>query len=171
MCIICKPHHVFLCALFPDHLTSNSFDEGARSFPPGLRIMVGDPFTREPPESSHTVIDYSQGEIMPVQWVCPRSNKDTPLYPLDSDGLSGVGIGDPTVEDHGVGFADIDCDGYASPLRADIHFPSCYNPLQNVRNYRANMMWPVNGSCPADTLRVPRLFYEIYWNTSPFAER
>jgi hypothetical protein len=133
-------------------------------------MFVGDPNARAPPKSPTNILDKSQGTPMPIQWTCPRGDatKGQPLYPPGSDGLHGVGIQDPNNAGQGVGFPDKECDGYASPLRADIHFPSCYNPAKGLRNYKENMEWPTNGKCPPGFLHVPHLFYEVYWDTLKF---
>ncbi|TVY62784.1 WSC domain-containing protein [Lachnellula suecica] len=158
-------------------------------FPPGLRLIIGDPSLRTPPATGGIQItDLGDGAIQPVQWVCPRSNTNSPLYPTDSDGLHGVGIQDPTNAGSGVGFPDQNCDGYASPLRADVTFPSCWNnatdpsmvdPVQNPEGYKyldtftnkAAVTWPTKGNCPAGWAHLPKLFYEVYWNTPKFASR
>jgi hypothetical protein len=92
------------------------------------------------------------------------------LYPVNSNGLDGVGIQDPGNAGSGVGFPDQNCDGYASPLRADLHFPSCYNPAAGLDNYKTNMQFPTNGNCPEGWIHTPHLFYEVYWNTPLFAD-
>jgi len=157
-------------------------------FPPGLRLIIGDPTLRSPPKSGGKLItDLGDGEAQPVQWVCPRSNTNTPLYPTDSDGLHGVGIQDPTNAGTGVGFPDKNCDGYASPLRADVTFPSCWNnatdpsavTAENPKGYKFldtfnnkdAIAFPTKGNCPANWAHLPKLFYEVYWNTPKFATR
>ncbi len=135
-------------------------------------MVSGNPTLRTPPASGGvSITDQSDGVIQPVQWVCPRSNTNTPLYPPDSDGLHGVGIQDPGNAGAGVGFPDQNCDGYASPLRADIHFPSCLNKSASIDDYKNNMAWPINGNCPSGYTHLPHLFYEVYWNTPKFASR
>lgn len=76
----------------------------------------------------------------------------------------------------GVGFPDVTCDGTYSPLRADVHLPSCYNPEAGLTNYKNNMAWPEdNGSgkmnCPKGYIHVPHLFFEVYWETPAFKDR
>jgi hypothetical protein len=136
-------------------------------------MVVGNPYLRTPPATGgQSILDLSQGTPQPVQWTCPRLPTSTanPLYPVDSDGLHGVGIQDPNNAGAGVGFPDQKCDGYASPLRADIHFPSCYNPAEGLDAYRTNMKFPNDGNCLEDWEHKPHLFYEVYWNTPLFAE-
>jgi hypothetical protein len=134
-------------------------------------MVIGNPNLRIPPATGGiSITDQADGTPQPVQWVCPRSNTAEPLYPVDSDGLHGVGIQDPTNAGAGVGFPDQNCDGYASPLRADIHFPSCYDPSQGLDAYKTNMQFPTNGNCPEGWEHKPHLFYEVYWNTPLFAD-
>lgn len=133
-------------------------------------MVIGNPSLRSPPATGGaSITDLADGVPQPVQWVCPRSNTAEPLYPTDSDGLNGVGIQDPSNSGAGVGFPDQNCDGYASPLRADIHFPSCYDPSQGLDAYKTNMRFPTNGNCPEGWEHKPHLFYEVYWNTPLFA--
>lgn len=145
--------------------------EEVHPFPKGLRMFVGDPNARTPPSVPNNYYDHARGPIQPIQWTCPRGDKSQRLYPTSSNGLKGVGIQDPSNEGQGVGFPDKECDGYASPLRADIHFPSCYNPAKGVRNYKENMEYPTNGLCPEGMVHVPHLFYEVYWDTLKFKDR
>lgn len=70
----------------------------------------------------------------------------------------------------------MNCDGYASPLRADIHFPSCYNPTVGLDDYENNMQFPSSAgttggkqNCPEGWIHTPHIFYEVYWNTPLFA--
>ncbi len=143
-----------------------------KAFQPGHRMVVGNPELRTPPATGgKSILDLSDGTPQPVQFTCPRSNTAQPLYPVDSDGLHGVGIQDPGNAGAGVGFPDQNCDGYASPLRADIHFPSCYNPAEGLDAYKTNMQFPTNGNCPSGWIHTPHLFYEVYWNTPLFADR
>lgn len=143
-----------------------------KAFPPGLRIAVGNPDLRTPPDSGGRInTNLANGPLQPVQWTCPRSDESLPLYPVDSDGLNGVGIQDPENRAAGVGFPDKNCDSLAAPLRADIHFPSCYNPAVRLDDYKNNMQFPTNGNCPQGWTHVPHMFFEVYWNTPKFANR
>lgn len=139
-------------------------------------MVIGNPNLRTPPPTNgKLVLDQADGTPQPVQWTCPRSNPTTTLYPVGSDGLHGVGMQDPGNTGAGVGFPDKNCDGYASPLRADIHFPSCYNPDEStgggLHNYKTNAQFPTNNNCPKGWLHLPHLFYEVYWNTPKFASK
>ncbi|KAI9648319.1 hypothetical protein NHQ30_002952 [Ciborinia camelliae] len=139
------------------------------AFQPGHRMVIGNPELRTPPAGgAGSVVDYSAGTPQPIQITCPRSDYSLPAYPTDSDGLHGVGIEDPVNKGAGVGFPDINCDGYASPMRLDIHFPSCYNPAVGLTDYKKNMDWPTNGNCPEGWVHTPHLFYEVYYNTPLF---
>ena len=141
-------------------------------------MVVGSPELRTPPATGgESITDLNYGVPQPVQWTCPRSNYDVPSYPANSDGLHGVGIQDPGNKGAGVGFPDENCDGYASPLRADIHFPSCYNPAAGLDDYKNNMQFPSSAgasagkaNCPQGWIHTPHLFYEVYWNTPLFVD-
>ncbi|KAL3421235.1 WSC domain-containing protein [Phlyctema vagabunda] len=154
-------------------------DDEIKAFEPGLRIVVGDANLRTPPAGgADLVIDLADGDPQPVQWTCPRSNTNDPLYPTDSKGTEGVGIQDTGNKGAGSGFPDKNCDGYASPLRADIHFPSCYNPAAGLDNYKENMQFPSSkgtssgkANCPEGWIHTPHLFFEVYWNTPKFADK
>ena len=147
------------------------------AFPVGLQILSGDATKRTPPAGgSKTNLDPSQGPIQPIKWTCPRdkNNFNPPSWPANSNGMM-AGMQDPVNKGEGVGFPDVTCDGYASPLRADIHFPSCYNPQAGLKDYKNNMAFPTenNGKkdCPKGWIHTPHLFYEFYWNTPKFQGR
>ncbi|XDG00460.1 hypothetical protein ABKA04_000075 [Annulohypoxylon sp. FPYF3050] len=144
-------------------------------FPAGLKMLSGDSKTRDPPKfGGGSNLDPSQGPIQPIQWTCPRQNYNPPSYLPDSDGTTS-GMQDPNNKGAGAGFPLYDCDGTYSPLRQDIHFPSCYNPQAGLDDYENNMAWPttVDGlqTCPAGWVHVPHIFYEVYWDTPSFKDR
>ncbi|KAJ5082311.1 hypothetical protein N7532_011354 [Penicillium argentinense] len=153
-------------------------DDETKPFPVGLRMVSGDNSLRTPPPGgAENVLYTNQGTIQPVQWTCPRSSYEPPSYPTDSDGLHGVGIQDPSNQGAGVGFPHMNCDGYASPLRADIHSPSCYNPEAGLTDYKNNMVFPSSkdspsgkANCPKEWIHVPHIFYKVYWNTPLFVD-
>lgn len=152
-------------------------DDELKAFPRGMSMVSGDPMTRSPPEGGpNSNLNPDNGPINGIKWTCPRdgNNYEPPSWPADSDGSS-AGIGDTVNKGEGVGFPDVDCDGYASPLRADIHFPSCYNPDAGLMSYKDNMAWPSTKdgklNCPEGYVHVPHLFLEVYWNTPVFADR
>jgi hypothetical protein len=87
-----------------------------------------------------------------------------------------AGIGDPVDKEKGVGLPDVHCDGKFSPLRADVHFPSCYNPEVGLTDFHNNMAYPetkIDGKvdCPPGWIHVPHLFLEVYWSTHLFEDR
>ena len=160
----------------------NSFeptDDEIVAFQPGHRMVVGNVSARSPPATGgSSILDTAQGTPQPVQWTCPRATTTEPLYPVGSTGTNGVGIQDPNNAGAGVGFPDQNCDGTYSPLRADIHFPSCYNPAAGLDNYKENMVFPSSAgttggkaNCPAGWVHTPHLFYEVYWNTPAFVDQ
>lgn len=138
-------------------------------------MVSGNGTTRIVPEGRNVPnLDPSKGPVNPAMWTCPRSTYDPPSWPAGSDG-SLAGIGNAINKGEGVGFPDFNCDGYASPLRADVHFPSCYNPEAGLTNFGENMAWPTDNKgkldCPKGYIHVPHLFLEVYWNTPLFADR
>lgn len=151
-----------------------------KAFPLGLSMTSGDPEARSAPASGAvTNLDPALGPVNPVKWTCPRAGNNfanPPSWPAGSNGKL-AGIGDPINKGEGVGFPDVNCDGFASPLRADVHFPSCYNPDAGLTNYKKNMVFPRgSGSsgkmdCPPGHIHVPHLFLEVYWNTPAFKDR
>ncbi|KAF3912541.1 hypothetical protein ABW20_dc0109605 [Dactylellina cionopaga] len=150
-------------------------NDDIKPFPKGFRMLAGDPTLRHPPNPVKGNLDSSKGPITPAQWTCPRDSKydNVPLYPVGSDGTKGVGVQDPNNGGQGWGFPDKECDGYASPMRADIHFPSCVNPNVDPENYKENTAYPASNGmggedCPAGWIHVPHVFMEVYWNTLKF---
>jgi hypothetical protein len=151
-------------------------NDDIKAFPVGLQMVSGDAMKRTAPPTGNNVLDAAKGTIQPAQFTCPRgaNTKDLLAYPANSDGSS-AGIADSNNKGAGAGFPFLDCDGYASPLRADLHFPSCYDPSKGLTDFKNNMQWPSSNKgmmdCPAGTIHVPHLFYEMYWNTPLFKDR
>ncbi|KAK2003633.1 hypothetical protein LX36DRAFT_666293 [Colletotrichum falcatum] len=153
-------------------------DDEIKAFPRGLQIFSGNASARAPPSiGGKQNLEPEDGPIQPIQWTCPRSSYDPPSYPANSDG-STAGIVDPGNKGSGVGFPDQNCDGFGSPLRADIHMPSCYNPKAALTDYES-MAWPSRkgassgrrANCPEGWIHVPHMFFEVYWDTPKFAAR
>ncbi|KAK1984804.1 hypothetical protein LZ30DRAFT_779558 [Colletotrichum cereale] len=153
-------------------------DDEIKAFPRGLQIFSGNASARAPPSTGGKQnLEPEDGPIQPVQWTCPRSNYNPPSYPANSDG-STAGIVDPNNQGSGVGFPDQNCDGFGSPLRADVHMPSCYNPKAALDDYES-MAWPSRKgassarrlNCPEGWIHVPHMFFEVYWDTPKFAGR
>ncbi|KAK1967091.1 hypothetical protein LY78DRAFT_21364 [Colletotrichum sublineola] len=153
-------------------------DDEIKAFPRGLQIFSGNASARAPPPlGGKQNLEPEDGPIQPIQWTCPRSSYNPPSYPANSDGTT-AGIVDPNNQGSGVGFPDQNCDGFGSPLRADIHMPSCYNPKAALSDYES-MAWPSrkgasNGrraNCPEGWIHVPHMFFEVYWDTPKFASR
>ncbi|RYP53726.1 hypothetical protein DL768_001326 [Monosporascus sp. mg162] len=145
-----------------------------KPFPPGLKIVSGDAMTRTAPASGALNLDPSKGPIQAVQFTCPTRDPDAVRYPPDSDGTR-AGLQDPTNRGAGAGFPVVNCDGYASPLRQDVHLPSCYDPRAGPDAHASNMAFPRDAGdgrrdCPAGWVHVPHLFFEVYWDTPRFAD-
>ncbi|KAL8400340.1 hypothetical protein RB594_000644 [Gaeumannomyces avenae] len=145
-----------------------------KAFPHGLQMVAGNSNLRTAPASGGDT-NLTPENPQPASWTCPRSSFDPPSWPANSDG-SVAGMGSKNNKGEGVGFPFAECDGYASPLRADLHFPSCYNPAAGLSNWKTNMAFPTNTGngmqdCPQGWIHVPHLFFEVYWNTPMFKDR
>ncbi|PNH26364.1 hypothetical protein VD0002_g9629 [Verticillium dahliae] len=152
-------------------------DDNITAFPRGLQIVSGNATTRVWPGTHGKVnLNPDAGEIQPVQWTCPRWQNlfEPPSWPPESDG-STAGEVDPDNPEAGTGFPNVDCDGFASPLRADIHMPYCYDPSKRLDEYQTNMAFPaIQGTkynCPQGCVHVPHMQVEVYWNTPAFKGR
>ncbi|CAK7210767.1 hypothetical protein SEUCBS140593_000941 [Sporothrix eucalyptigena] len=150
-------------------------NDDIKAFPVGLQMVSGNAMLKTAPATGNDVLDPSQGTIQPAQFTCPRSSYDPPSYPAGSNG-SMAGIQDTGNLGAGAGFPFAECDGYASPLRADLHFPSCYDPSQPLTAYKTNTAFPTDAGdgkqdCPAGWVHLPHIFYEMYWNTPLFVDR
>ncbi|KAL7798440.1 COOH terminal WSC domain-containing protein [Trichoderma ceciliae] len=151
-------------------------NDDVKAFPTGLQMVSGDAMTRiAPAGGGGSQLDPSKGPLNPVQFTCPRSSYNPASYPVGSDG-SKAGEVDPNNQAAGSGFPDVTCDGLYSPLRLDIHFPSCYNPKAGLTDYKNNMAFPTdagNGKadCPPGWIHTPHIFFEAYMDTQPFEGR
>lgn len=136
-------------------------------------MLAGDASLRQPASGAAENLDPDR-DINNALWTCPRQNLDNPGWPKGSDG-STCGMQDPNNKGQGVGFPTADCDADNAPLRADIHFPSCYNPEKAVGDYKNNMVWPTHANgkqnCPEGYTHVPHIFIEVYWQTKGFRGR
>ncbi|RYP70563.1 hypothetical protein DL771_005382 [Monosporascus sp. 5C6A] len=148
-------------------------NDDIKPFPPGLKIVSGDTKKRTAPASGALNLDPSKGPIQAVQFTCPTQDPNAVRYPPDSDGTQ-AGLQDPTNRGAGAGFPVVNCDGYASPLRQDVHLPSCYDPRAGLDAHASNMAFPRDAGggkqdCPAGWVHLPHLFFEVYWDTPQFA--
>lgn len=87
-----------------------------------------------------------------------------------------AGERDPRNHGAGTGFPNVDCDGRYSPLRADIHMPSCYNPEAGLDAWKVNSAFPTDAGsgrldCPEGWIHLPHMFFEVYWDTAKFRDR
>lgn len=149
-----------------------------KAFPLGLKMVSGDAMLRSPPPGAgygkDTNQDPSKGPITAATITCPRPNFNPPSWPKGSDGSM---AGMKTNQDgEGWGFPFEDCDAYASPMRTDVHFPSCYNPKAGVDDYKNNMAFPTAAGgdkhdCPEGWIHTPHIFFETYWNTHGLVDR
>ena len=177
MCIICKLAVISSHSLIYiySHESNHSFEatnDDIVAFPKGLQMLAGDATRLTPVDTEHN-LDPSKGPVTAASWTCPRKSFDPPSWPVGSDGTTaGIGYSDG----EGFGFPLRNCDGLYSPLRADIHFPSCSDPTKALDDFKHSMSYPIAADggkqdCPAGHLHVPHLFYEVYWDTQSFADR
>jgi hypothetical protein len=151
-------------------------NDETKAFPLGLQIVSGNAMLRTAPSTSGDAqLDPSKGPIQPAQITCPRKNFNPPSWPSGSDG-SRAGIKSLHNDGAGIGFPFEDCDGYASPMRVDIHFPSCYDPSAGLTDYQNNMQFPSDAGggkldCPPGWIHVPHMFFETYWKTHELKSR
>ncbi|KAL6832587.1 COOH terminal WSC domain-containing protein [Trichoderma camerunense] len=151
-------------------------NDDIKAFPTGLQMLAGDSMSRTVPAAGGgDQLDPSKGPINNVQFTCPRTSYNPPSYPVGSDG-SKAGMVDPNNQGAGVGFPDVTCDGMYSPLRMDLHFPSCYNPAAGLTNYKENMQFPTDAGdgkqdCPPGWIHTPHIFFEVYFDTQPYQGR
>ena len=91
-------------------MVPHSYDDDTQPFPPGLRIVAGNPFLRNPPANSKGDLnwDAAKGDIQPAQINCPYTDD---FYPAGSDGKSGTGLPDSFGGSKGAGFGDKYCNG------------------------------------------------------------
>ncbi|KAK1751929.1 hypothetical protein QBC47DRAFT_463994 [Echria macrotheca] len=151
-------------------------NDDIKAFPLGLSLVSGNAMLRSAPAKTGAAnLDPSRGSVSPAQITCPRGNFSPASWPPNSDG-SMAGIGDPNNQGSGIGFPFQDCDGYASPMRVDVHFPSCYNPAAGLTNFAANSAFPSDAGsgkldCPKGWIHVPHMFFESYWDTHKLLPR
>jgi hypothetical protein len=119
----------------------NDATEKLHAFPEGFRMLAGDAFKRAPTDDSAT-----RG----ISFACLGANKpetnNIPSYP---------------------------CPG---GLRAQVFFPACWNGKDlDTPDHKSHMSYPVgreynNGACPPEfPIHMISLFYEILYDTAPFA--
>lgn len=153
-------------------------DDDIKAFPIGLQMVAGDASLRSCPDFGGELQLDGSSTVQPAQFTCPRSDYNVPGWPSasESDG-SKAGIQDPNNQGAGQGFPFAECDGYASPLRSDVHMPSCYDPSKGLTDFKNNMVYPTTNkatgkqNCPEGFIHTPHLFYEMYWNTPLFKDR
>ncbi|KAK1835076.1 hypothetical protein QBC39DRAFT_170053 [Podospora conica] len=152
-------------------------NDDIKAFPLGLQMVSGNAMTRTAPVKTNiNNLDPSKGPVSPAVITCPRTDPKSPTsWPAGSDGSS-AGIGDPNNLGQGIGFPLQVCDGLYSPMRIDVHMPSCYNPAAGLTAFRSNTAFPTDAGngrqdCPKGWVHLPHMFYETYWDTQKFASR
>ncbi|KAK0753497.1 hypothetical protein B0T18DRAFT_452427 [Schizothecium vesticola] len=152
-------------------------NDDIKAFPLGLQIVSGNAMARTPPVKTNiNNLDPSRGPVSPAVITCPRKDPKSPTsWPAGSDGSS-AGIGDPQNLGQGIGFPLQVCDGLYSPMRVDVHMPSCYDPAAGLTSFRSNTAFPTDAGngrqdCPKGWVHLPHMFFETYWDTQKFASR
>ncbi|KAJ7678764.1 hypothetical protein B0H17DRAFT_944121 [Mycena rosella] len=122
---------------------------GLKAFPPGLRMITGDPRRRS---KKFAVGLGTQDELREraIQWSCLRYNAGLPGY-----------------DDNGTAFPTTDCE---SGLNARLHMPACWDGINldsaDHMSHTAFLSGLDNGKCLDGFL-----FYEITWNVDDFSGR
>ncbi|EGN96084.1 hypothetical protein SERLA73DRAFT_59220 [Serpula lacrymans var. lacrymans S7.3] len=127
---------------------------GLKAFPPGFRMISGDPTlrTKKYPEGQGSQAELAERAI---QWSCLRY--DT----ANSTGYDGHG------------FPYTDCE---AGFNARIHMPACWD-VKNLdsadhQSHMAFLSGLDNGVCPSDhPVYMMKLFYEVTWDVHSFASR
>ncbi|KAJ7896638.1 hypothetical protein B0H14DRAFT_2558007 [Mycena olivaceomarginata] len=140
-----------------------------QAFPPGLRMIAGDPKRRS---KKFAVGLGTQEELCEraVQWSCLRFTAGLPGYVLNLD-----------PDDNGTGFPTKNCE---SGLNSRLH--SLTSPLRSAPRAGTESTWTPqttsptsmaylsgldNGSCPSGFIYMMKLFFEITWNVNDFTAR
>ncbi|KAK8085104.1 WSC domain protein [Apiospora hydei] len=140
-------------------------------FPPGLKIVSGEAGSALHPQQAACSSIHPWGPSSRSSSRVPRRaiRTGTPRAPTAhaeawrTQGTAAPARASPV----------INCDGYASPLRQDIHLPSCYNPAAGLDDHHNNMAFPSDNrgklDCPSGWVHVPHMFFEVYYDTPRFA--
>ncbi|KAH8101503.1 hypothetical protein BXZ70DRAFT_891712 [Cristinia sonorae] len=126
---------------------------GLKAFPPGLKMITGDPARRA---KKFPTGQGGQDELAEraVQWTCLRYSVGLPQY-----------------DDGGAGFPHTDCEaGFQSRL----HMPACWDGVNldsvDHRSHTAFLSGLDNGDCPpTHPVGLMKLFYEVTWSVTDFA--
>ena len=142
-------------------------DDEIKPFPPGFRMISGNPMARKPtalPWSEN--IDPGKGAVTPTSFVCPQQGTSNAWNSTMS-----------TSTGQGPNLPDAMCNGQYSPLRYNVHFPSCIDTNAPLDAYQTNTVWATSegsssgkANCPEGYTHVPHLFIEAYWNTMDFTD-
>ncbi|KAG2012830.1 WSC domain-containing protein, variant 2 [Coprinopsis cinerea AmutBmut pab1-1] len=127
----------------------------ATAFPPGFRMIVGDPMRR-----SASGIPSNSPQMKATTFRCFQGNNIGNAVPGDSPDT--------------FAFPSQPCSG---GIRSNIYFPACWDGKNlDPPDHASHMAWPNGGffgsSCPSShPVRMPLLFLEIVWDTRPFNDR
>ncbi|TCD71412.1 hypothetical protein EIP91_010118 [Steccherinum ochraceum] len=126
---------------------------GLKAFPPGLKMITGDPTRRA---KKFPAGQGSQDELAEraIQWTCLRYTVNQPQY-----------------DDNGTGFPTTDCEaGFQSRL----HMPACWDGVNldssDHKSHTAFLSGLDNGDCPSShPVGLMKLFFEVTWSVTDFA--
>uniref|UniRef100_A0A0W0FVT9 DUF1996 domain-containing protein n=1 Tax=Moniliophthora roreri TaxID=221103 RepID=A0A0W0FVT9_MONRR len=136
------------------NLDKSNGGPGLKAFPPGFRMISGNPVARSKKYQNGLGTQAELAERA-IAWACLRYTSSNPSY-------EGTG-----------GFPHTDCEaGFQSRL----HFPACWDG-KNVdsadhKSHVAFLSMLDNGGCPSThPVGLMKLFYEITWNIDSFSGR
>ena len=141
------------------------------AFPPGLQMLVGDPYKRSMPAATpldgggiYLGRDPGQGIPQPVQFTCPTADGSNPYAKQNR------------FQNAGLGFPKVNCDAYTTGLRYDVYFPDCWDgksltDFTSGRNF-SSTAGTKNGeqNCPEGWTHFPAMHMEVYWDIDSFAK-
>ncbi|KAJ7185012.1 hypothetical protein C8R46DRAFT_883200 [Mycena filopes] len=127
---------------------------GIKAFPPGLKMITGDPKRRS---KKFPIGLGTQDELREraIQWSCLRYTAGLPGY-----------------DDNGTGFPTTDCE---SGLNSRLHMPACWDGVNldsaDHVSHTAFLSGLDNGSCPKGYVYMMKLFFEVTWAVHSFSGR
>ncbi|KAJ7718666.1 hypothetical protein B0H16DRAFT_1678161 [Mycena metata] len=127
---------------------------GLKAFPPGLKMITGDPKRRT---KKFPIGLGTQDELREraIQWSCLRFT-----------------VGLPGYDDNGTGFPTTDCEG---GLNARLHLPACWDGVNldsaDHVSHTAFLSGLDNGVCPTGFVYMMKLFFEVTWSVDNFSGR
>jgi hypothetical protein len=138
-------------------------NNGVKAFPKDFRMVTGDTFRR-----TYTAGNYKERDP-------PASVQDTQdILAQRALGFSCMNMKmESALNRHYLpdkAYIDANC---SWGVRTELAFPSCWNGKDvDSKNHASHVVFPVAGKCPKGfDVELPRLRYEVYWDTAAFASR